>query len=103
MLHLLVLSPAQVLQQRPGKRIGSSQVGLGHSFLMFLHCTRATMRRFLCTGTHSQRRQYMTPNGGPRSANHVDPNSLNWVPNWHSGIKTNRNSGGQGMVDNNIN
>lgn len=43
------MSPEHVLQQRPGKRIGSSHVGFGHSFLMFLHCTRATMRRFLWT------------------------------------------------------
>lgn len=35
--------------------------------------------------------QYITPNGGPKSANHVDPNSRNCLPNWHSEtIKKNR-------------
>lgn len=30
--------------------------------------------------------QYITPKGGPKSANHVDPNSRNCFPNWHSEI-----------------
>jgi hypothetical protein len=28
--------------------------------------------------------QYITPKGGPKSANHVDPNSFIVLPNWHS-------------------
>lgn len=81
-----MLSPSQVLQQRPGNRTGSSQVGFGHSFFMFLHWTRATILRFFWTATHSHRRQYMMPKGGPKSANQVEPNSFNCFPNWHSGM-----------------
>lgn len=51
---------------------------------MFLHCTRTTIRRFLGTATHSHLIQYMTPNGGPRSANQVEPISRTVFPNWHS-------------------
>lgn len=36
------------------------------------------------TETHSHLMQYITPNGGPKSANHVDPSSRNCFPNWHS-------------------
>lgn len=36
-LNLLNESPGQVLQHLPGNIIGSSQVGFGHSFLIFLH------------------------------------------------------------------
>lgn len=42
-------SPGHVLQHLPGSKIGSSHVGLGHSFLMFRHWTRATILRFFCT------------------------------------------------------
>lgn len=36
------------------------------------------------TGTHSHLIQYITPNGGPKSAYHVEPNSRNVFPNRHS-------------------
>lgn len=36
-LDLLLESPGHVLQHLPGNNIGSSHVGFGHSFLMFLH------------------------------------------------------------------
>lgn len=36
------------------------------------------------TGMHSHLMQYITPKGGPRSANHVEPNSRTCLPNWHS-------------------
>lgn len=36
------------------------------------------------TATHSHRKQYMTPNGGPKSGNHDDPSSFSCFPNWHS-------------------
>jgi hypothetical protein len=36
------------------------------------------------TGIHSHFMQYITPKGGPRSANHVDPISCSDFPNWHS-------------------
>lgn len=42
----------------------------------------------LLTGTHSHLMQYMTPNGGPKSAYHVEPNSRSVFPNWHSEMKT---------------
>lgn len=45
-MYLPCVSPGQVLQHLPGSRTGSSQVGSGHSFLMFRHCTLATIRRF---------------------------------------------------------
>ena len=43
------MSPLQTLQHLFGRRTGSSQVGLGHSVLMFLHRTRPKMRRFFCS------------------------------------------------------
>ena len=39
----------QTLQHRPGRRTGSSHVGLGHSFLMLRQSVRPAMRRFFCT------------------------------------------------------
>lgn len=39
------------------------------------------------TGRHSHLMQYMTPNGGPRSANQVDPTSRMVLPNVHSATK----------------
>lgn len=77
-------SPGQVLQHLPGRRIGSSHDVLGHSFLMFLHWTFATIRRFLRTGIHSHLMQYITPNGCPKSGVHVEPSSFNSFPKWHS-------------------
>lgn len=38
----------------------------------------------LLTATHSHFMQYITPNGGPKSAYHVEPSSRNVLPNWHS-------------------
>jgi hypothetical protein len=35
--------------------------------------------------------QYITPKGGPKSANHVDPNSFIVLPNWHSERKKEKN------------
>lgn len=42
------------------------------------------------TGTHSHLIQYITPNGGPKSAYHVEPNSRNVFPNRHSIMKSER-------------
>lgn len=39
---------------------------------------------FKLTGVHSQRMQYITPKGGPKSANHVEPSSRVCLPNVHS-------------------
>lgn len=44
--NLRISSPGQVLQHLPGSCTGSSHVVSGHSFLMFLHCTLATIRLF---------------------------------------------------------
>lgn len=41
----------------------------------------------LLTGTHSHFMQYIRPNGGPKSGNHVDPSSLIVFPNTHSANK----------------
>lgn len=39
------------------------------------------------TGTHSHLMQYMTPKGGPKSANHVVPSSRICLPKLHSEIR----------------
>jgi len=36
------------------------------------------------TGMHSHLMQYMTPKGGPKSANHVEPSSRICLPKVHS-------------------
>lgn len=41
--------PGHALQHLPGNWTGSSQSSFGHSFLMFLHWTRATIRRRFVT------------------------------------------------------
>jgi hypothetical protein len=46
----------------------------------------------LLTGIHSHLMQYMTPKGGPRSANHTEPISCRDFPNWHS-VTENRGGG----------
>lgn len=43
-------------------------------------------KNVILTGTHSHFMQYIIPNGGPKSANHVVPSSLILFPNWHSEI-----------------
>ncbi len=42
-------SSRHTLQQRPGSRTGSSQLGLGHSFLMLRQSVRPAILRFFCT------------------------------------------------------
>lgn len=42
---------------------------------------KAKKEAILLTGTHSHLMQYMTPNGGPKSAYHVEPNSRSVFPN----------------------
>lgn len=42
-------SSRQTLQQRPGRRTGSSQLGFGHSFLMLRQSVRPAILRFFCT------------------------------------------------------
>lgn len=41
------------------------------------------------TGIHEHSIQYITPNGGPKSAYHFEPNSRNVFPNRHSATTKN--------------
>lgn len=43
------------------------------------------------TGIHEHSIQYITPNGGPKSAYHFEPNSRNVFPNRHSATAPNKN------------
>lgn len=63
-LNSLFESPGHVLQHLPGNKIGSSQVGFGHSFLIFLHCTRATILRFFCTYVEENKEKIWINNSG---------------------------------------
>ena len=54
-------SSRQTLQHRPGKRTGSSHVGLGHSFLMFLHKVRPAIRFFFWTCRRAKRMRENEP------------------------------------------
>lgn len=45
---------------------------------------KTTNNLLTLTGTHSHLMQYITPNGGPRSAYQVDPSSRSVFPKWHS-------------------
>lgn len=43
---LLASSPGHDLQHFPGNNVGSSQLGFGHSFFIFRHCTRPIILLF---------------------------------------------------------
>lgn len=54
---LLLRSPGHVLQHLPGNNTGSSHVGFGHSFFIFLHAILAIIRRFLWTWKGSKKKE----------------------------------------------